>query len=108
MPIVNFKSLNLIMKGYISLLLVLSAIACINGQSYFPIPAIGDTVQFKAGIATTASLLTSFTKSDPKAVKDSCAVIFCRLSSNEARGISSKVVSWKQGLIRRRNGYQKM
>ncbi len=40
-----------------------------KGQSYFPVPEVKDTMQFKNGIARTAWLLTSSSSAHPKAVR---------------------------------------
>lgn len=56
-------------KLYILLLLILASFASANAQSYFPVPDVKDTMQFKNGVARTAWLLTSSTKANPKSVR---------------------------------------
>jgi hypothetical protein len=49
--------------------LITTSYASANGQSYFPVPDVKDTMQFRNGIARTAWLLTSATKVKPNKVR---------------------------------------
>lgn len=57
------------MRTYILLLFILNSFASANAQSYFLVPEVKDTIQFKNGVARTAWLLTSSTKTNPKTVR---------------------------------------
>jgi hypothetical protein len=57
------------MKLNIFFLLALSAFLSVKGQSYFTVPEVTDTMQFKKGVTRTASLLTSATSTSPNNVK---------------------------------------
>src|SRR5918998_492952 len=47
------------MRLYIPLLCIVTSFTQANGQSYFTVSEVKDTMQFKKGIARTARLLTS-------------------------------------------------
>lgn len=58
------------MRLYIFLLVISSSlVTLVKGQSYFPVPEVKDTMQFKNGVARTAWLLTSSSGANPKSVR---------------------------------------
>jgi hypothetical protein len=58
------------MKLYIILLFVSSSLSfSVKAQSYFTVPQVKDTMQFKNGVARTAWLLTSAGEANPQSVR---------------------------------------
>lgn len=54
---------------YFIILLIICATSMVNAQSYFNVPAIKDTAQFKKGVSRTAWLLTSAKLQNPVDVR---------------------------------------
>ncbi len=57
------------MRLPVLLLFILLSLASANGQSYFPIPEVKFTMQFKKGVARTAWLLTSANEAQPQSIR---------------------------------------